>query len=174
VYSQHAADEPLLAGVSLGNSHVDADRGFLDEKVVERQVGDWDSNAYSLSTLPNPHVSHRRMRCSSVRMSKGCIADPGKGVDDGERVEPETIPPLLSAYICICSKLFADDVEIHLRKVDSWVVRAAITLTATYVSERIRVRRADGRDGAVGGRTDFMPFARPIPEMRGEGNGAAV
>jgi hypothetical protein len=31
VYAQYvAAEEPSLPGASLGNAHVDADRGFLD------------------------------------------------------------------------------------------------------------------------------------------------
>ena len=43
-----------------------------------------------------------------------------------------------------------DDVGIHLRKVDSAVVRVAIALSTTYMSEQIWVRRTHGRDGAVG------------------------
>ena len=55
VYSQHVmGDEPLLISTSPENAHNDAGCGFLDQEVVEGQVGDSGSIACLPLTPSNP------------------------------------------------------------------------------------------------------------------------
>jgi len=57
VYSQReAADEPLPATTSLGNTHNGAVNDFLDYEVAEGRVDDLDLNAYSLLTAMPPRL----------------------------------------------------------------------------------------------------------------------
>ena len=55
VYSQHVmGDESLLISTSPENAHDDAACSFLNQEVVEGQVGDLGSITYLPLTLSNP------------------------------------------------------------------------------------------------------------------------
>ena len=55
VYSQHMmGNKPLLISTSPENAHDDTACSFLDQEVVEGQVGDSGSIAYSPLTPSNP------------------------------------------------------------------------------------------------------------------------